>query len=246
MKNIAIEHYDWEENFPPIYGHTSISFLKRCYGFNAAKHGDMQAALSIASICIKENRIKEMKNKYPTATLLPVITQNKLPVALAEIIGLKINTEVSVIHTRVRKDMTAMERLLHAPDFTGSIIKGEEYILVDDIVTQGGTISALRKHVISCGGTVVAVAALAYSAGNNALAPEPENIITLNQRFDSVSDILKDNNISNNISELTNRQIKYLLRFKEISRILNKINDIHNLEDYSTIIDKKQCISATD
>lgn len=43
----------WEENFPGGFGHTSVSFLKRCPGFELAKNGDLNAAHGVVKKCIK-------------------------------------------------------------------------------------------------------------------------------------------------------------------------------------------------
>jgi phosphoribosylpyrophosphate synthetase len=215
----------WDENFPPLYNHTSIAFLKRCPGFYDAKKGNMRAALFVAGISVKTARINELRKKYPAAVLLPVIGKNKLPEALARIIGLKIYRGISKTHTLTRKKLTAMERLLHKPQFRGKILKGENYIIVDDIVTQGGTVSALRRFVLSKGGFVVAVAALAHSAGSGVIAPDLNNIHRLIEKFEytCMIKILRSHRIADTIWEMTNSQIKYLSKFKTPERLVKKI-----------------------
>lgn len=160
--------------------------------------------------------------------LIPVITKNKLPLVLARAIGLKINGKIHQIKTTDRKIMNAMERLLDKPIFKGRVKKGETYIIVEDIITQGGTVAALRRHIIKQGGIVLAVIALACSAGSSILAPRFEDVILLVQKFEYtiIIQILTKYRISNAIWELTKSQIRYLLRFKEIKRIVNKINKI--------------------
>ena len=223
---IGMNSFVWEQDFPDVYGQTSISFLKQCRGFAEAKNGDLRAANSVVVKCVNPQSLAELRRRYPDAEILPVITDNKLPLALAQAIGLRICKTVFVHKNRQRKHMRAMERLLHPPTFEGAIKHRKNYILVDDIMTQGGTISSLRKHVISGGGNVVAVVVLACAAGGSTLTPEQNNILLLSKKFGSeqLNRILQKYSISNNPHELTNRQAQYLLRFKEIDNIVEKIN----------------------
>lgn len=215
----------WEDNFPTVYGHTSVSYLKHCSGFEEAKHGDIQAAFSVVNMCIKSNRITELKERYPSAVLLPIVANNKLPEAFAQKIGMEIHTEVYTLESQSRKTLSAMERLLHKPCFDGRINEGVDYVIVDDVVTQGGTISALRKYVILNGGTVAAVTALAFSTDSQIIAPDIQDIYNLINKFTFtlIIDIIKKYNIANDVWELTRSQVRYLLRFEKIENIIDSI-----------------------
>ena len=118
-----------------------------------------------------------------------------------------------------------MERLLHKPRFCGLINEGESYIIVDDIVTQGGTVSALRQYVLSKGGSVAAIVALAYSVGSGVIAPNPARLHQLIEKFEysCVLGIIRSYGIANDLHEMTNSQIKYLSRFNDIERLTTKI-----------------------
>lgn len=232
----------WEEDFPEVYGQTSISFLKNCPGYMEAKNGDINAALQVAKMCMNTRTVKEIKQKHPDAVLLPVVTNNKLPEAVARVIGMKIHTGVYMHKTLNRKTLTAMERLVHKPVFGGKITAGKSYILVDDIVTQGGTVSALRKYVIRNGGTVAAIVTLSYSAGSKVMTPNQKDIFRLTKKFNfnSITEILRHYNIAQSLCELTNSQIKYLLLFKELDVLKNKIEKTHE----SINMCKLDCVPA--
>lgn len=83
-----------------------------------------------------------MRKQFPHATLLPVMTKNKLPFAFAEKIGLKIE-EVSFDNNNLLLDMR------------------KNYIIVNDIATRGGPIAAMMKNIALSGGNVCAIAVLA-------------------------------------------------------------------------------------
>lgn len=238
MTNITADLFIWEDDFPPVYAHTSISFLKRCPGYEKAKRGNMQAALMTVKKCIKPERIAELRRKYPQAVLLPVMTENRLPEALAQTIGLKTNTGVHEEKTQNRKRLSAMERLLDKPSFRGKIKKGESYIIIDDVVTQGGTISELRKHVILCGGSVVAVVALAISAGSHIIALGLQDAFELTNKFSfqSITSVLRKYYIAYELWELTRPQARYLLRFNELDNMVEKIEETYYSQDKTHVL----------
>jgi hypothetical protein len=149
--------------------------------------------------------------------------------ALAQTIGLKLWDKVSLVNPVSRKSLYAIQRLQQKPVFDGKIQKDATYILVDDIITQGGTISELRKHVLLNGGKVVAVAALAFSIGSCEVAPSKEIKIRFFAKFgDSVFRLI-ELGIVNSFEELTNSQIKYLLKFSSVWNICNKAAIAENL-----------------
>jgi phosphoribosylpyrophosphate synthetase len=214
----------WGENFPKGYGHTSIAYLKRQPGFEDAKNGDINAAHLVVSQCVKHDRIKMLRERYPHAILLPVLSRNKLPLALAQAIGLPIWTEVRLVHTVHRKFLSAIQRLLHKPVFAGSVQSGTEYILVDDVITSGGTISELRRFVLRQGGVVVAVVALAFAIGSTAVAPMKRYFVRLMVKFGmTLPSLLKMYGVVISVWCLTNSQVKYLLRFSSVGNIAKKL-----------------------
>jgi len=225
--------FAWEENFPKGYGHTSIAYLRRCSGFNCAKNGNMNAAIHIIERCVKVNRIKYLEEKYPNSVLLPVINgRNVLPLALAQKINLPIWKNVFLINTVPRKKLLAIQRLLHKPVFIGHIQKGLDYIIVDDIVTQGGTISTLREFVIARGGRVVAVVALAFSIGSHYIAPTQEILIRLFLKFGNVLYKLELEGCIGSFAELTYSQIRYLIKFSSVQNIYDKMEKENCLSQF--------------
>lgn len=217
----------WESDFPPVYYHTSVSFLKSCAGYYKAKQGDCISAVNTVDECVKPDIINRLKKEYPRAVLLPVLTDtdNRLPAAFAERIGLRVHYGIYAACNIRRKTLSGLERILFSPVFTGDVIKGAQYIIVDDVVTQGGTISALRRFVMRGGATVAAVTALACSAGSVCLSPESGLIERIINKFeaDELTEILNRYALAESIHELTNSQVKYLLRYKNIKKLNHRI-----------------------
>jgi hypothetical protein len=216
--------YAWPSDFPKGYGHTSIYYLQSRIGYADAKAGDEKAAESVVRQCLKYNRVQYIKRLYPNAVLLPVLGINKLPLALAKAIGLPVHTDVYVIHPAERKKLSAMQRMLTKPKFYINYLPPCEYIIVDDIITQGGTVAELRRYVIISGGKVAAILALAYAIGSHTIAPAETAVEKIKDKFGQteLTSFLKKYNISAEIEELTNSQCRYLLRFSNIFNITKK------------------------
>ena len=224
--------YEWEDDFPQGFGHTSISYLKRCEGYHAAKNGDIDAAMRVVERCVKTDRIDAVREQFPNTVLLPVISQNMIPLALAMYIGLPVHEGVRRVDTQKRRELPAILRLMYKPKFSGRIIRGVSYIIVDDVITQGGTVASLRHYVLKRGGTVLAVIALAFAIGSRAITPIRANILRILLNFNIVALIntLATYGICSDIRQLTNSQVRYILRFRGIHTLEIKLAKFGQLQ----------------
>ena len=109
--------------------------------------------------------------------------------------------------------------------FTGEIIPQKSYILVDDIITQGGTIASLIEFTTRSGGEVRAVLSLAYAKYSTPLAPAGENIERLRSRYgDGLPDFFEECGLSrDSVKSLTNSEVMYLLKFSNVDNIRKKL-----------------------
>jgi hypoxanthine-guanine phosphoribosyltransferase len=206
-------------------GYTSIDYLKRCYRYNAAKSGNIAAAIKVCQKCINQDDINDIRRKYPESMLLPVISNGSaLALSLAMHIKLPIWCVCSASN-RNRKNMYAMERILNRPLFEGYIQKDRSYIIVDDVVTQGGTVMSLRQYVIDAGGRVDGVVAIAYAKGSRTIVPTKESIEKLLSRFGTdIYDFFRDVGVSSPV-QLSYSQIRYLLSFASIDNMREKAGE---------------------
>lgn len=87
----------------------------------------------------------------------PKVT-NALPIQYAAHLSQALDAEIDneiIQKARVgRTSLTAFERLLWQPSFDGAVRRDVAYIIVDDVLTHGGTIAALRHHILQAGGTI--------------------------------------------------------------------------------------------
>ncbi|NBB82379.1 MAG: hypothetical protein GVY28_03145 [Alphaproteobacteria bacterium] len=113
---------------------------------------------------------------------------NALPYAfangLAEILGCDVSDD-TIQKARVgRTKLNRWLRFLCQPAFTGSVDRHRPYILVDDVVTTGGTFAALRSHIVREGGSVICATALAQQKGRNLPFPiAPSTLGVLHSEF---------------------------------------------------------------
>ena len=225
-KMSIVEIYEKHGTSDCLGGYTTLEYLRRCDGYIAAKEcGDAAAADNIIKKCADAHRLQSIKEKYPDAVLLPVLKENNaLPLSLCENIGLPVCLSVRCLSAHKRKNMSAMERILHKPVFCGEITAGRNYILVDDVITQGGTISSLMQFVSQNGGRISAVLALAYAKGIRKIAPERENLADLRQRFGKqLTDFFEECGMGSNAADqFTNSEILYLLKFSSVENIRKK------------------------
>jgi len=97
------------------------------------------------------------------------LPNNAIPFAFAEFLAIQLGCEVNqtiIQASRVgRSKITTWLRFLCQPSFEGKVEIDRPYILLDDVVTTGGTFAALRSYIIQHGGRVVGTAALAHKNG---------------------------------------------------------------------------------
>ncbi len=162
--------------------------------------------------------------QFPDATVVAVMEReetgaNMLPLALATKIAttgnLELNQTIYSSGSISRKNKNAVQRLLSIKNFIGRVQKGRNYIIVDDVLTQGGTVAELRHYIDNNGGKVVAVSSLAHSAGSNVVAIQPATLKELRRRFGrgKLEKILNEHNIVGKLEALTESQARTILRF---------------------------------
>jgi|GEM_PF-2257846 len=219
----------WPENFPELINMTNLSSLKNEKNgnlelHNRAKAGDEKAAVELVYRVAKISVIKELGKRFPNAKIAYVHAEestgkNKLPNAYAqfisEITGLDIAEPIIQINRAYRTSMSSEERLFQPIYFDGPVIGGQEYILVDDVITQGGTIRRLREYIESHGGKVVAVTTLSMGRGKSpkTIAIKKETVKALYEKFGrvNINTVLKEAGIANEAIELTQAEGLFIL-----------------------------------
>ncbi|MFN3826484.1 MAG: phosphoribosyltransferase [Micavibrio sp.] len=144
----------------------------------AKKGGDAHAAIEAIKTVITSQGLANIAQKIAgkdAIFLAPYVPKanggrNMLPITFAHFLARHFGTGVAEDVRQVarvgRKEMDSIDKLLHQPDFAGTIEAGRNYVLVDDSTKDGGTAATLRSFVEQAGGKVILVATLANCSGS--------------------------------------------------------------------------------
>ncbi|MFN3832148.1 MAG: phosphoribosyltransferase [Allorhizobium sp.] len=149
--------------------------------YDAAKGSrDVGAALEIMDDLVTAdtfNKLKQLEHQYgmrpkliaPSAQIGE--SNNALAISYAQWLGHELGwgVEEGIFQTKdFSKDKsTAWVRIAHRSGFYGEIDKTTPYVIVDDVVTLGGTLADLRSFILGKGGRVIGMSTLASKDGND-------------------------------------------------------------------------------
>jgi hypothetical protein len=111
-----------------------------------------------------------------------------------------------------------MERLVLRAEFEGPVQAGANYVLVDDVISLGGTLAELAHYVQLKGGVVSDIAVLVNAGRNKSLSPDHQTLKILKERF--ANEIIEIFGI--HIDALTANEAQYLVGFRTSDEIRNR------------------------
>lgn len=236
----------YPEDFPNVLVNTTINKMKLHPSYIAAKNGDISAALTLVKELTNLDKIKKMAVDYPNSILVPVhelILEsgrfNAIPLAYANYIshvtGLPVCNDIIQITKASHTNKDALYRLLNRSKFSGPVEANKNYIIIDDVITQGGTVSELRSYIENSGGKVVCVSTLSFSRFSNVLGIKKETISEIERKFgrDETEKFIKEYGIGEKLEHLTNAEGKYILSYASLDRIRDRISEIRNSKEGS-------------
>jgi len=111
-----------------------------------------------------------------------------------------------------------MERLNNRARFDGPVRKGADYVLVDDVMTMGGTLAELAHYIQSGGGAVAGLVVLVNAARSGRLTPVRRVTTLLERRHgDAIREILQIDPAA-----LTAEEAQYFIGFRTADEIRNR------------------------
>ncbi len=221
----------WPATFPDVVVHTDVRTRDNHPSYKAAKTGDAEAALTLASDLLSSDGIARVRLIVGgrQALLLPVIADelmgfNAIPDAMAQVLGAELGLDVvageivqtnKVGHTRA----PAFQRLVTPATFEGRVQAGAQYVLVDDHVGLGGTLANLRGYVEARGGTVIAITTLTESRDARAISLRLETRNMLWTRHGEALDHLWKSQFGYGIDCLTEVEALNLCRQQSVASV---------------------------
>lgn len=194
----------WRADTPDVIVHASLTTMNGAKGLERAsyvaakKKFDQSAADAVVRRCLKEAKIEEIVDRIVygdglrARLVIPFpdfddddctgnAMTNAIPYAYAaqisEITGLPIDEEIIQSARVGRTKLTRWQRFLFQPEFGGTVRTDQPYILVDDVMSTGGTLAAMRSYIERNNGTVLFATVLANRSAENQQFPISEETL---------------------------------------------------------------------
>lgn len=178
---------------PPMSVFSDAAELKKHKDYAAAKSGDVDAAIRLVRDLVDANMLSEAKRRFDSGTVFvaPMAMEqsgeNAIPRVLAERlaqhVGGRVHDGIVQVNRVFHTGANAMERLVARPRFDGPVEASEKYVIVDDVITLGGTLAEMANHIQKRGGKVVGVVTLANASRSGRMAPSEKIVRDLERRF---------------------------------------------------------------
>jgi hypothetical protein len=176
--------------FPDVAVQTTVAKLKAHPDYDAAKHGDQDAALRVIAQIFKPGKVTDSCDLIVPVLQLDAGKQNMLAIAYALRLGRELGAEVflgicqsnQVSHTGA----DAITRILGQPTFLGQIPPGRRVVIVDDVATFGSTLANLRGWIEHQGAHVIRATTLGATFGGTKLAQSKDAFAKLLEKFPEV------------------------------------------------------------
>ena len=206
--------------------------------YTRAKAGDPTAAALLVDALLDDAKIATLRNliadrsRIGAPTLVSVHAYesggvNAIPIALARLLSrkLRLPNDEAIIQTNVVAHTGAdgYSRLARQAAFDGPIVRGTEYVMVDDFVGQGGTLANLRGWIAKHGGNVIGAVVLTGRPYSVRLNPSKEQLHELRQKHGSHLERWWKEHFGHAFDCLTHSEARYLARSPDVDTIRDRI-----------------------
>jgi hypothetical protein len=201
--------------------------------YPAAKGGDTEAALRLLNYSLDPAKVGALQraigDRHPIVVAVhaeEAAGRNKIPQAYAETLahrlGLKTDDAIVVANRPMRTGARGLYRIMTRAGFDGPVEAGRDYLIVDDHVSQGGTLADLRSFIRERGGNVIGATTLTGNDKRATLAPLPSTLARLRERFPGLEPWWKEH-FGHGFDGLTQSEAAYLDRYSSADSIRNTV-----------------------
>jgi adenine/guanine phosphoribosyltransferase-like PRPP-binding protein len=197
--------------------------------YQEAKAGDHDAALDVVEALVKPQSLQRAKERFGAeAIYVPIVAvetegHNRLPRALAEyyayMTGARADEAIHQTNYTAHTGKDMLGRMLSRPTFAGSVQPGVTYVLVDDVVTSGGTFAELAGYIQENGGKVIGTVVLANASRSGTIAVRAETLARIKEKFGNA--IFEEIGIE--AEALTQPEAVYLNKLKDVDSLRNRV-----------------------
>lgn len=192
---IAPYRQEWGKGFPKVVISAPLGNASKHSCYADAKQGDLEAAVILVTDLISKDAINELKTiigaKKPL--LIPVhaeeqVSINRIPLAYAMAIGRKFDlpVELNIVQAAKvnRTGSNGFTRLAFPPPFSGEpSIEASEAIILDDTLTQGGTLANLKGYLAKFSIETIAATTLTGKNYSATLAITDDTLVALRRKY---------------------------------------------------------------
>jgi len=220
-------------SLPDVLIAESLRDVKKHSDYAAAKAGDIEAAYRLAKDVISPDYVDSVKELIgdETPIIVPVHAQeasgkNKIPVLaavhLGEMIGLEVEQGIVQAQKVERSGQSGLDRVFAEVPFEGEVKPGQNYLLIDDTLTQGGTLADLADHIESRGGKVLGALALTGKEYSAKMQLSNELLSQLRAIHGNVESAFQRAR-GYDFSRLTESEARTLIKWKPASAVRDRI-----------------------
>lgn len=219
-------------NIPDALIFHSLGTLNEHPCYPAAKAGNFDAAVMVAKELLSIADLNKFTHYVKQqAILLPVLAQeaqgrNKIPLAIALYLehqfGLKVTLDIGQLTKVSRTALNGLDRVFVIPEFSGEVLKGQSYILIDDTLTQGGTFASLASHLQQQGALVLGAIALTGKQYSARLKLDMMLLEQLRHKHGELEETFQTIT-GYNYAALTHSEARTLVNFKPAEQVKSRI-----------------------
>lgn len=225
----------WQKDFPDVVLHARLGEATAHRDYEAAKGGDKDAAYRLVSDVLTKDAVDKIRNIIGNREVLLAAVhaeeasgRNKIPQAMADILGKVLHQEVddNIVQTKRvgRTGQDGFGRLANQPEFSGNIRSDLPYFIVDDTLTQGGTLAGLKGYIESHGGRVIGASALTGKQYSARMALSPQTLSQLREHFGGTGlENWWKQQYGHGFDGLTGSEANYLLRAGDADKIRDRV-----------------------
>jgi hypothetical protein len=232
---VFIPRSPWPPEFPEVVVHSDLMARKAHPFYAAAKSGDPQAAKILVEDLLAGEGVDQLAtlvgDRHPlllAVTADEVSGFNAIPDAMAQALAASFGLKAAagsvvqankVGHTRA----DGWHRLVTPALFTGEVVAGAEYLLVDDHVGFGGTFANLRGFIEHNGGRVLGMTTLTETREARRIAIRNATENMLKAKHGEEFEQFWHGEFGHGIDCLTDIEAGYLCRAESVAAIKNRM-----------------------
>lgn len=225
----------WQKDFPDVVLHARLGEATAHRDYEAAKGGDKDAAYRLVSDVLTKDAVDKIRNIIGNREVLLAAVhaeeasgRNKIPQAMADILGKVLHQEVddNIVQTKRvgRTGQDGFGHLANQPEFSGNVRSDLPYFIVDDTLTQGGTLAGLKGYIESHGGRVIGASALTGKQYSARMALSPQTLSQLREHFGGTGlENWWKQQYGHGFDGLTGSEANYLLRAGDADKIRDRV-----------------------